>query len=42
MYSANPTLVYYEPPLDVNNLTDQQPAISIGPLSLYSQQSRAL
>lgn len=42
MYSANPTLGYYVPPLDVNNLTDQQTAISIEHLSLYYQQSRAL
>ncbi|MGC9422774.1 MULTISPECIES: phosphate ABC transporter ATP-binding protein PstB [Vibrio] len=41
MFSATQTLGY-QPPLDVNNLTDQQTAIAIEGLSLYYQQAQAL
>ncbi|PJC86165.1 phosphate ABC transporter ATP-binding protein [Vibrio sp. HA2012] len=41
MFSASSALGY-EPPLDVNNLSDSKTAISIEGLNLYYQHSRAL
>ncbi|KGY12522.1 phosphate ABC transporter ATP-binding protein [Vibrio tubiashii] len=41
MFSVNQTLGY-EPPLDVNNLSDEQTAIAIEGLNLYYQNSQAL
>ncbi len=41
MFSVNQTLGY-EPPLDVNNLSDEQTAIAIEGLNLYYQSSQAL
>ncbi len=41
MFSVDQTLGYL-PPLDVNNLSDEQTAISIEGLNLYYQSSQAL
>jgi len=41
MFSVNQTLGY-QPPLDVNNLTDKQTAIAIEGLNLFYNQTRAL